>query len=457
MNTLQLRLAPDETLPRFGRLQWDVIHAPFRDVLEQGVHPWTGNNLHHDLSDAICARLNRAEYKPAGLLSHRMVADMAISPVNTMSSKTRLEFLLDRIRKEVYFCEAGLDFPALAEIARALLRERWNRSMALRLAERLNPSFQELRRFLKARDGRVKLKCQTDLDQYNWGYVLSLEDFANHERLLVDEAFGPVNFRTPAFLDSVTDEYRRLRLLPSVDHVTLSQPNPIAHQVPVLWQAERQGGHWRLRPNVGASREARAAAKTFAARWRRDSGQLCFTARTQDLIEMVESEAAQASFPNLRYTREVNRPKVLGEVGRGYVPLYTLGGIPTFKSSAEQLKAILRDHGVPATGVKQSLVEKLAALASAEYARHEALLDGFFTENRFVRVINEGQVGEPLPVLDRENRLKGLLLRVYALRHLRGNVVIDPAYLNDSCTARDLALALINERIALKGGLMRVW
>ena len=97
----------------------------------------------------------------------------------------------------------------MSKIARASLLERWNRSLALRLAERLNPSFQELRRFLKSKDPRVKLKSQMELDQYNWGHILSLDEFANHERLLIDEAFGPVNFRTRAFLDAVTDDKRR--------------------------------------------------------------------------------------------------------------------------------------------------------------------------------------------------------------------------------------------------------
>ncbi len=457
MKTIQLRLEPDQTMPMFSRLHWDIIDVTFRDVLETGVHPWVGNNLHADLPDALCAKLNQAEYKPAGLLSHHMLVDLTVNPVNTMGSQTRMELFLARVQKDVLFCDAGLDFPALAEIARATLAERWSRSLALRLAERLNPSFQELRRFLKRKDPKVKLKSQLELDQYNWGHILSLEDFANHERLLIDEAFGPVNFRTRAFLGAVTDEQLRLRLKPRIDYLSLTQPSGTPHRVPLLWHVERQGSHWRLRPNVGASNEARSAAKEFAERWRRDAGQLCFTARTEDLIELLESEAAQPSFPNLRYTRTPHPLKVQGEIGRDRVPVYTLGGIPTFKSNAEHLKAILREHSASTSGVKKVLAERIAKVAANEFAQHKERFDRFFTENRFVRVANEAQFGKQLPVLDRENSLKGLLLRVYALRHLRGDVVIDPSYLNDSCTVKDLALALINERVTLKGGFMQVF
>ena len=457
MKTLQLRLEPDQQMPMFSRLHWDVIDVSFREVLETGVHPWVGNNMHHDLPDAVCAKLNQAEHKPAGLLSHRLLVDLAINPVNTMGNKTRMEIFLARVQKEVHFCDPSLDFPALSETARATLAERWNRSLALRLAERLNPSFQELRRFLKSKDKRVKLKSQMDLDQYNWGHILSLEDFANHERLLIDEAFGPVNFRTCAFLDAVTDEQQRLRLVRSIDHITLTQPSTVAYRVPVLWQAERHGNHWRLRPNIGSSNEARAAARGFATRWRRDGGQLCFTARTEDLIAMVESEAAQASFPNLRYTRVPHPLKVVGEIGRDRVPVYTLGGIPVLRSNAEHLKAILREYGASTSGVKKALTERIAKVTAEEYARHEERFDRYFTENRFVRVANDVQFGRQLPVLEQENSLKGLLLRVYALRHLRANVVIDPSYCNDSCTVKDLAVALITERVTLKGGFMQVF
>ena len=73
-----------------------------------------------------------------------------------------------------------------------------------------------------------------------------------------------------------------------------------------------------------------------------------------------------------------------------------------------------------------------------------------------MRVSREVRYGEQFPVLGRENSLKGLLLHLYALRHLRGNVVIDPSYENDSCAAEELANALIAGRLKLPGGFVQV-
>ena len=47
----------------------------------------------------------------------------------------------------------------------------------LTLAERAYPGFQELRQFLKVKDKTIKLSGYGDVDQYDLGQVLSLDDF----------------------------------------------------------------------------------------------------------------------------------------------------------------------------------------------------------------------------------------------------------------------------------------
>jgi hypothetical protein len=198
------------------------------------------------------------------------------------------------------------------------------------------------------------------------------------------------------------------------------------------------------------------AAREFALRWRRDGGNLCFRAHTQDVIDMVDSGSAKASFPGLRYMMGQYSQKVTGQVPKAKVPLYVLGKVPRHSWSGAQLKSILREYKAPTSGVKKALVERLAKLADAEYETHKPLLDSFFSENRFVRVSRDVQYGEQLPVLGQENALKGLLLHIYACRHLRGSVVIDTSYENDSCSIQELALALMNTQISLPGGFIRV-
>lgn len=455
MKCFQLRLKPDIDLPVFSRLDWDIIDVSFRDVLEQGIHPWSGDNQHHDLPKAFSNRLNQDSQKPAGLESHHLMPDLEVGHAAQYYRSTCFEQLLAKTREDVLFCDPLLDFPTLAEVARKKLRDGWRSGMALQLAERLHPSFQELRRFLKSKDRTVKLKGQFDLENYDWARILSLDDFDSFERLLIEEAIHPLNFRDGAFLDSVTDPHGRLRLAGTIDAVTLTQLAIVGNHVPLLWQAKRHGNHWRFRPNVGASQFARVSAREFAARWLRDGGKLCFTARTQDLIDMVESGEAKASFPGLRYTMNSVPEKIAGTVNKDRVPLYVPGSIPTQRNSAEELKVILREHGVATTGVKKVLVEKIAKLAEGEYRTHEGQLDRYFSENRFVRVSCEVAWGERFPVLT-DDSLKGLLIRLYALRHLRGNAVVDPSHENDSCPVKDLAHALITERVSLRCGFVRV-
>ena len=456
MKTIHFRLVPDKDFAMFSRLEWDVVSVSFREVLEQGIHPWAGDNQHHDLVDAFLERINGEGHIPVGLREHNMSPVVNLGLWLHYMKKTRFGQGLEIIQENVLFCDPNLDFSSLAEIARNKLAGQWSSGLALTLAERLCPGFQELRRFLKSKDKTVKLSGQLDLGGYDWSKILSVDDFAGHERAIIDLAVSPLNFRNTTFLDAVTDKYRRLRLADSIDHVVLTQPWTDGNRVPTMWQAERQGGHWRLRPHVGACQETRVAAHEFALRWRRDGGNLCFNASTEDVIDMVDSGSAKASFPGLRYMLGQHSPRVTGQVPKAKVPLYVLGKVPSHSWSGAQLKSILREYGAPTSGVKKVLVQRLAKLAEAEYKAHKPLLDGFFSENRFVRVSSEAQYCEQLPVLGRENTLKGLLLHMYALRHLRGNVVIDTSYENDSCGVEELALALMNTQVTLTGGFVRV-
>lgn len=455
MKTIQFRLVPDKELPMFSRLAWEVVGVSFREVLEQGLHPWVEDTSQTDLIDAFVERINREEHQPAGLRDHHILRNVDPGPWSSWSKRTRFDQMLDNVNKTVLLCDAGLSFASLTEIARRKLEEQWNSSLALTLASRLCPNFQELRRFLKEKDPEIKLSGRNDLSCYNWARILSLDDFAQHERALIDEAVDPLNFRSKEFLGGVTDAYGRLRLTDSIDHVTLTQPWTGTSRVPVLWQAQRKGNQWRLRPNVGAGIEARDVAKKFASGWRRDKGNLCFGVTTRDVIDMVESGAVNASFPGLRYTREQYSPGVMAQVAKGKVSIYLLGQFPLKAWSADRLKSILRQYGTSSTGTKKVLVEKLGELVEAEFYEHEALLDGFFAENCFVRVARDVQYGEQMPVLGREGTLNGLILHVYAMRHLRGNVVIDPSYENDSCGIAELASALISESVRLQGGFVR--
>jgi hypothetical protein len=45
---------------------------------------------------------------------------------------------------------------------------------------------------------------------------------------------------------------------------------------------------------------------------------------------------------------------------------------------------------------------------------------------------------------------------MYALHHLRGNVVLETSHENATCSIEELALALLHGKVAFEGALVRV-
>ena len=456
MRALKLRLIPDETLPVFQRLHHEVVETSLEEVLENGIHPWMPQVQPPDIVEGFLDRLNRKESRPPHLEQYPFASEVRNGVNRYYASRPRFEELLERINEEVLFCQSTLDFPGVLSVAKDRLRDHWNNAMVIQLAEKAFPQFSELRRFLKAKHPKAKLRGYEDLSSYAWSGFISLEDFRNHERLLIDEAITPLNFRVVEFLSTVTDGQGRLRMRDAIDHLQLTQKGKEGNGAMVTWQCQRQGSGWLMRPSVGSNIEVRREAEAFAKRWGKNTGKFCIRVETRDIAAMVEHNEATPSFPGLRYSRPDQLPQVSGQVFRQKMPVYSLGVTPRIGWHAERLKDILRDYDKPASGIKNELAQRIAQLAAEEYQRHEARLDNFFGQNRFIRASKAANPTESLRVLPQDDGLTGLLLHMYALRHLRGNVLMDPKHLNDACSIEDLASAVIQERVQLPGGLILV-
>jgi len=120
------------------------------------------------------------------------------------------------------------------------------------------------------------------------------------------------------------------------------------------------------------------------------------------------------------------------------------------------LKDILREYGVSMTGNKDALLRKLTELAARKYAERRPEMDAFFTEHRFVRINALPPKCERLPLLEDQPLLRNLLLTMYALKHLRGNAILDTAHENTAYTDEQLALALIEGKVGFAGTFLRV-
>ena len=123
---------------------------------------------------------------------------------------------------------------------------------------------------------------------------------------------------------------------------------------------------------------------------------------------------------------------------------------------AQYLKELLRECGVSMTGNKEVLVRKLAKLAAEQYEKYLPDMEGYFAEHRFVRMNAAPSQSAQLPILKEVEHIRDLVLTMYALRHLRGNAILEASHENNTYTAEQLALALVTGKVELTGALLCV-
>ncbi|NUM55789.1 MAG: hypothetical protein HUU46_19280 [Candidatus Hydrogenedentes bacterium] len=458
LETFRLWLEPDNDIPQFNRLRWDLVPVPVADVLLHGVHPWMGPDKHPSLEEAFLERFNQDAARVTTLTGLGYTSNITSPGAYYGKMSSRFERLLENIRDDVYFVDE-LTYLDLLEIAKGRIRETWDHGMALRLAEKAHPGFQDLRQFLKSKDKRIKLSSYDDIDNYNLGALLSLEDFADKDTLLIAEGIPTPNFRHTRFLQSVTDEQGRLRLVPELKHLTMTtllrSKDPRLCGVHIQWHVTRSGNNLTFHPDVGGSPTKRAAAEEFATRWRTDRGRLVFQTDMEHLSKMTEVEEAAPSFPRLNYKSKDEGQTAYAELRQARIEAYHIGKYPTCASNGEQLREVLRTYGVPMTGNKEELLAKLAKLAAQKYAEKQQDMNAYFTANRLVLVTKLPATAVKLSVLEDVPTLHCLLLTMYALRHLRGNAILEPNHENNTYTTEELALALVNGKVSLVGGFVR--
>ena len=459
LKTFRFRLEPDQQFPQFRRLAWERVEVSICDILMGGVHPWTtnqdGTDVHPSLIDAFLQRLNDTSVKVAELESFGYGHDVSSQQGYYYEKKTRFERTLEYIQKNVYFVD-DLSYLQLLDVAKRHLRELWSHSIARTLAERACSGFQELRQFLKAKDKSIKLSGRDDVDQYDLGQVLSIDDFDGRDNLLISEAIPSLNFRKSASLGGVTDCQGRLRLVPDIRKVTLTMIPQASEYIHLVWHVERDKEVCRFRPEIGKSDAKRRKAAEFAEQWRTDGGGLCFSTGIDKLSEMVRQRVVVPSFPALNYTYDSRGPTATAEVSDNRVPAFFIGGFYDRKSNGDTLKEILREYDVSMTGNKAKLLQKIAKLAAKQYAERQTEMDRFFSKRRFVRINSTPPKSERLPLLEDAPLLRNLVLTMYTMKHLRGNAILDVAHDNNTYTEEQLALALVTGKVGFSGAFLRV-
>jgi len=138
------------------------------------------------------------------------------------------------------------------------------------------------------------------------------------------------------------------------------------------------------------------------------------------------------------------------------VQTFRIGGYPRQNATGELLKDILHQYDVPMTGNKEQLIQKLAALAAKKYLDRAPEMDRFFEKHRYIRMRTAPNNTAELPILEDLINLRNLVLTMYAVKHLRGDAILEVFHQNDTYTEEELAFALITGKVELNGAFLCV-
>jgi hypothetical protein len=316
-----------------------------------------------------------------------------------------------------------------------------------------------MRRFLKAKDRDIKLSGYADIERYDLGEILRLEDFEGEDNILISEGLPVTNFRSTRFLERVTDERGLLRLIDGIRHfqVTANGGAPFSH-ASVRYNCQRDGDTTRFVPELNRDQEKRAVARSVAQSWRIDQGRYCFTTDIAHLTRMIEQKQFKVGFPSLDYMNPREPTTSSAEIAQSNAQRFSIGiaMFLTDEASGELMRIVLREHGVSMTGRKEQLVEKLAGLSARVYEENEPELDTYFSKHTFVRVSNAGaNKGESFPLLMGID-LRTIVLTMYIIKHLRGNTILEASHNNDTFDLLSLARSLIRREVSLTGAFLQV-
>jgi len=455
MKTFKFWFEPAD-IPDFKKLCWKIIDVPLVDVLKNGIHPWQGKEQHRSLREKFVQILNNEEFKPAGLVEFKHCGDISANAHRYYhSDSSPFEEILERITGNVYFVD-NLSYLELLEIAKRELKRKWSHQIASSLLRHACDSFDSIRTFLKKKDKSLRLSGYTDIDDYNLGKILSLDDFSAEDSIIISEAIGAYSFRSTEFLKAVTDNDCRLRLEENISHfqMTVYDDSEIGFSS-VLYNCTRNGEKIRFLPEIGTEKKLRDFAKHIAGKWGLDTGRYCFDADINQVEAMFESKYS-ISFPSLDYLGKSDEKSSFVKVYPSKIDGYSIGRMVSLKTGNETIKEILKNHGMSMTGRKEELFDKLAALSAEVYKEHVSKLDEYFSTRKFIKVDSlSDKTCKEFPLLN-DLDIRNMILSMYIIKHLRGNVILEASHNNDTFDLLSLAQALIKEEVDLMGYFLRV-
>lgn len=463
----RLYLEKDKDIPRFKKLNFKKEKISLTKVLTEGIHPHLlchdryGTHRSH-LVETILKILNQDEFRLKDIkdLGYCYEIGAWTSSYYYGSEEERLEENLGRIRQCIYFVEK-LSFEELLEIAKRELRKNWNYEVVRKLVEScFLRDFNGLRSFLKDKKKEIKLKGYEDIKKYELHRILKVDDFSGKEKTLISHGLAVTNFRSPRFLEKVTNEEgficlaNRIKDFQLTWEVTMEKEDkPEAFEL--AYNCQYGEGRVRLIPNLDSKENKTMVAKRIAKRFGEDRGCYCFTISLPTLEKMIDEPSCKITFPNLNYKDPESAPISSAELKERKIKTYSVGGYVTEASTNETIREILKNHQGKVSGKKEELIERLIDLAAYLYRERKGELDAYFLERKFIRIPCSRSHEEEFPLLTGLD-VRNLILTMYAVKHLRGNTILEKDYQNETYPIKDLARALVARRLTLEGSFFRV-
>jgi len=459
MKAFKLWMEPDQALPEFKRLRFAETDVSVQDIITRGIHP---ESMIHDfytnescgLNVRIMDVLNEKDMKIPGIMEFGYCTDISVVP-SYYYRRDDFTVNAEKISENICFTES-LDYSELITIAKRRLTDTWSHKVAVNLAKRIYHEFNHLRDFLKKKDKNIKLSGYKDLDKYQIHTIVSLQDFDGHDKAIISCGIPNPNFRKTAFIRRITTPGGYLSLTDGFDQfsIIVSEGDDEC-KFELTCRCRRDGDMITIMPDAGDDKRKRRMALEFAQRWS-VTGTFCFTVSLDIIAEMIETPGLQISFKGIRYkgSNDCQIPEI--KVNGSRVERYAVGRYPTFQSTNEKIKGILQAYGVSMTGKKEALIEKIAKLSVFLYSEFNDTLNEYFTTRKYIKIPRlEKDREKSFPLLGNLD-LGQMVLAMYIVRHLRGNVILDSTHVNDTYELIDLARALICSKIEVNGVFVRV-
>ena len=457
MRTFRLWLEADKEIPQFKRLAYERVDVSIADVLLRGIHPWMETEENRSLNQRFMAILNDDVSKLPELVEFSYCGDLSCTVRSYNNKMPAFQENLERIKNGIYFV-GELSYVELLAIAKRRVKEKWSHRFARNMLGSALGTFNSMRSFLKQKDKSLKLSGYYDLDRYDLGQVLSLDDFEGYDSVIISHGLPFTNFRSESFIGTVTDQRGLLRMTDRIKHfnVVVNRYGGGEANGSVIYNCRLEGEQVRMLPDLKESFHARKIAQIVALERAMDDGRYCFTTDIPTLADLIGGRDVGIRFPKLNYGGESHGGVSTAMVPKSKVDRFSIGPFAKANDSGGHIKSILRSHGVSMTGNKERLVGKLAKLSAELYRKHETEMATYFRVNRFLRIENgKTPGGSRFPVLE-EVDVRNMLLAMYAVKHVRGNIILEGSHVNDTFELEDLARALIGGNVSVNGAFLRI-